>query len=190
MKKPTLLLIAVAMIAALFLVLRGQSIDLDILRGWLSNLQDWQRGNALTLALAFFAAYVAVAALSLPLAVWMTLAAGALFGFWQGLLIVSFASTLGATLAFLASRYLLRDWVRARLGARAASIDEGLRRDGPFFLFSLRLIPVIPFFAVNLLMGLTPVWAWHRLDQDHHAAGLAADPVAGSGGACLFAFGR
>lgn len=182
MKKPILLLIAFAMLVALLLALRGQSIDLETLRTWLSDLSDWQRSNALTLALAFFAAYVAVAALSLPLAVWMTLAAGALFGFWQGLLIVSFASTIGATLAFLASRYLLRDWVRERLGARAVAIDEGLRRDGPFFLFSLRLIPVIPFFAVNLLMGLTPVrtLTFYLVSQVGMLAGTAAYVNAGT----------
>ncbi len=182
MKKPILFVVAVAMIVALLLTLRGQSIDLETLRTWLSDLSDWQRSNALTLALAFFAAYVAVAALSLPLAVWMTLAAGALFGFWQGLLIVSFASTIGATLAFLASRYLLRDWVRERLGARAAAIDEGLRRDGPFFLFSLRLIPVIPFFAVNLLMGLTPVrtLTFYLVSQVGMLAGTAAYVNAGT----------
>lgn len=182
MKKPILLLIAFAMLVALLLALRGQSIDLETLRTWLSELSDWQRSNALTLALVFFAAYVAVAALSLPLAVWMTLAAGALFGFWQGLLIVSFASTIGATLAFLASRYLLRDWVRERLGARAVAIDEGLRRDGPFFLFSLRLIPVIPFFAVNLLMGLTPVrtLTFYLVSQVGMLAGTAAYVNAGT----------
>lgn len=182
MKKPIVLVVAVAMIIALLLTLRGQSIDLETLRNRLSDLSDWQRSNALTLVLAFFAAYVAVAALSLPLAVWMTLAAGALFGFWQGLLIVSFASTIGATLAFLASRYLLRDWVRGRLGARAAAIDEGLRRDGPFFLFSLRLIPVIPFFAVNLLMGLTPVrtLTFYLVSQVGMLAGTAAYVNAGT----------
>lgn len=182
MKKPILLLIAFAMLVALLLALRGQSIDLETLRTWLSELSDWQRSNALTLALVFFAAYVAVAALSLPLAVWMTLAAGALFGFWQGLLIVSFASTIGATLAFLASRYLLRDWVRERLGAKAVAIDEGLRRDGPFFLFSLRLIPVIPFFAVNLLMGLTPVrtLTFYLVSQVGMLAGTAAYVNAGT----------
>ncbi|MFN3846109.1 MAG: FAD-dependent oxidoreductase [Paracoccaceae bacterium] len=182
MKKPLFFLIVLAVIIALLLTLGGQSIDLETLRRWLSDLSDGQRGTALSLIVAFFGAYVAVAALSLPLAVWMTLAAGALFGFWQGLVIVSFASTIGATLAFLASRYLLRDWVRARLGARAAAIDEGLRRDGPFFLFSLRLIPVIPFFAVNLLMGLTPIrtLTFYLVSQMGMLAGTAAYVNAGT----------
>ncbi|MEZ5753618.1 MAG: FAD-dependent oxidoreductase [Paracoccaceae bacterium] len=159
MKKPLLLIIAVLAVIAGLVALRGQALDLDAVRGVIADLRAWQAENALTLIIAFFLVYVGVTALSLPVAVWMTLGAGALFGFWQGLLIVSFASSLGATFAFLAARYFLRDWVRARLGARAAAIEEGMRRDGPFYLFSLRLIPVIPFFAVNLLMGLTPISA-------------------------------
>lgn len=108
----------------------------------------------------YFLAYVAVAALSLPLAVWMTLGAGALFGLAAGVALVSLAATLGAVLAFLAARHLLRERVRARLGDRASGIESGLRRDGAFYLFSLRLIPALPFFAVNLLMGLTPIRVW------------------------------
>jgi pyruvate/2-oxoglutarate dehydrogenase complex dihydrolipoamide dehydrogenase (E3) component len=87
----------------------------------------------------------------------MTLAGGAIFGLGLGLLIVSFASTIGATLAFLTSRYLLRDWVQGKFGARLAAINAGMERDGAFYLFSLRLVPVFPFFVVNLLMGLTPI---------------------------------
>jgi len=117
----------------------------------------WQQQSSVLVVVLFFLAYVTATALSLPVAIWMTLAAGALFGFWGGLVLVSFASTIGATLAFLAARHLLRDWVHARLGGRAKSIDEGLRKDGAFYLFTLRLIPVVPFFAVNLLMGLTPI---------------------------------
>src|SRR5699024_10613045 len=159
MKKPYLFAVAALSVLALMAALRHHQVDLDILRGWLAQLEAWRAQRMLAFTLAFFAAYVLIAALSLPLAVWMTLAAGALFGFWGGLVLVSFASTIGATLAFLAARYLLRDWVRARLGEHARSIDAGLARDGAFYLFTLRLIPVVPFFAVNLLMGLTPVRA-------------------------------
>nr|WP_247740353.1 MULTISPECIES: bifunctional TVP38/TMEM64 family protein/FAD-dependent oxidoreductase [unclassified Paracoccus (in: a-proteobacteria)] len=130
------------------------------MRDRLAAIREVQQSRPFVVAALFLAVYVAVTALSLPIAVWLTLSAGALFGFWTGLLIVSFASAIGATLAFLASRYLLRDWVRARLGARAEGIEAGLARDGAFYLFSLRLIPVVPFFAVNLLMGLTPIRAW------------------------------
>ncbi|QPM92474.1 FAD-dependent oxidoreductase [Pseudooceanicola algae] len=182
MKKPILFAIAVAVVLSLLLVLRGQSLDLDSLRTALDQLESWQEAHRWTLVLLFFVIYVAVAALSLPLAVWLTLAGGALFGFWQGLLIVSFASALGATLAFLAARYLLRDWVRKRLGSRAEAIDKGMRRDGPFYLFSLRLIPIIPFFAVNLLMGLTPIRAltFYLVSQVGMLAGTAVYVNAGT----------
>jgi uncharacterized membrane protein YdjX (TVP38/TMEM64 family) len=105
----------------------------------------------------FFVLYVAVAALSLPGAAIMTLAAGALFGLVQGTLLVSFASSLGATLAFLASRFPLHDLVQRRFGSYLASIYDGIRRDGALYLFGLRLVPAFPFFAINLVMGLTPI---------------------------------
>ncbi|MBX3661755.1 MAG: FAD-dependent oxidoreductase [Burkholderiales bacterium] len=111
-------------------------------------------------ALLFFAAYVAVTALSLPGAAVMTLVAGAVFGLLWGTVIVSFASTLGATLAFLSARFLLHDWVQQRFGDRLRPLNEGVAREGAFYLFALRLVPVFPFFAVNLLMGLTPIRAW------------------------------
>lgn len=154
-KKTALLISLCAVFIAAFLIVQSYSVDLASLRGYLAALLEWRQDNLLTLVIVFFIAYVAITALSLPLALWMTLAAGGLFGFWLGLLIASFASTIGSSLAFLASRYLLRDWVRAKLGDRASAIDAGLKRDGAFYLFSLRLIPVIPFFAINLLMGLS-----------------------------------
>ncbi len=116
----------------------------------------------------------------------MTLATGALFGFWGGVVLVSFASTIGATLAFLAARYFLRDWVRARLGARLAdrarSVETDLARDGAFYLFTLRLIPVVPFFAVNLLMGLTAIRAltFYLVSQAGMLAGTAVCVNAGT----------
>lgn len=113
----------------------------------------------LTSALLYFGIYVAVAAFSVPAGTLMTLAGGALFGFWGGLLIVSFASSLGALLAFLVSRLLLHDAVQRRYGSRLAGFNDGLKKDGAFYLFTLRLIPVFPFFVVNLVMGLTPVRA-------------------------------
>ena len=107
----------------------------------------------------FFAVYVAVTALSLPGAAIMTLLGGAIFGLWIGTLVVSFASSLGATLAMLVSRYVLRDSVKAKFGARLADIDRGIEREGAFYLFTLRLVPVFPFFVINLLMGLTAMKA-------------------------------
>lgn len=156
--KKLVLLIAIGLLVTLVLwLLSGQDINLQALRTQLTAVGEFQQSRPFVVAALFLLAYVVVAALSLPIAVWLTLAGGALFGFWAGLAIVSFASAIGATLAFLASRYLLRDWVRARLGARANAIEAGLARDGAFYLFSLRLLPVVPFFAVNLLMGLTPI---------------------------------
>ena len=147
---------AVAVAAALWL-LRDHLPDLERLRAWVSALQLWRETHPVALGLGFFAVYVAATALSLPVALWLTLGAGALFGFGWGLVIASFASSIGATLAFLAARYLLRDAVLARFGPRLAAVEEGFSRDGAFYLFSLRLIPVVPFFLVNLLMGLTHV---------------------------------
>lgn len=182
MKKPLLLLVLLGLTAVAFFLLRQQQIDLETLRGHVDVLGEWRASNAALVIAGFFAAYVLVTALSLPVATWMTLAGGALFGFWQGVLIVSFASTLGATLAFLAARYLLRDWVRDRLGDRARTLDAGLARDGAFYLFTLRLIPVVPFFAVNLLMGLTPIRTptFYLVSQAGMLAGTAVYVNAGT----------
>ena len=108
----------------------------------------------------FFVAYVAVTALSLPGAAIMTLAAGAVFGLGWGVLLVSFASSIGATLAFWISRFLLRDWVQARFGDRLKAINDGVRAEGGLYLFTLRLVPAFPFFVINLVMGLTPIPSW------------------------------
>lgn len=157
MSKPLIFAVLAVLALVLGLFLSGTSLTLDSLQDRLAGLAAWRTENPLTLGLIVFAAYVAVVALSLPFALWMTLGTAALFGFWWGLVIVSFASTLGATLAFLAARFLLRDWVMARFGDRLRGLDEGMARDGAFYLFTLRLIPVVPFFAVNLLMGLTAI---------------------------------
>ena len=111
-------------------------------------------------ALGFFAIYVAFTALSLPAAALMTLLAGAIFGLFWGVVLVSFASAIGATLALLASRFVLRDWVQARFGAQLRGINRGVEREGAFYLFALRLVPAVPFFLINLAMGLTPIRTW------------------------------
>jgi pyruvate/2-oxoglutarate dehydrogenase complex dihydrolipoamide dehydrogenase (E3) component/uncharacterized membrane protein YdjX (TVP38/TMEM64 family) len=108
----------------------------------------------------FFIVYLLVAALSIPGAALMTLISGAIFGLSQGLLIASFASSIGATLAFIMSRLLLKDWVQSKFSMHLKTINDGIKKDGPFFLFTLRLIPIVPFFAINLLMGLMPISAW------------------------------
>ncbi|ELV7517750.1 dihydrolipoyl dehydrogenase [Photobacterium damselae] len=122
-------------------------------------LQDTIQTHPVWASLVFFFVYVAVTALSLPGAAIMTLLGAALFGFWWSLVLVSFASTIGATLAFLFSRFILRDWVQTKFGSRLSAINEGIKKQGNFYLLSLRLIPVFPFFLINLLMGLTPIRA-------------------------------
>ncbi|HYW16797.1 MAG TPA: FAD-dependent oxidoreductase [Allosphingosinicella sp.] len=158
MKRPgkLLLLIVIALaIAAFFVLDLGSYLTLANLKARQAGLADYVEANPFAAVAAFFLLYVAATALSLPGAAILTLAAGAIFGLWQGILIASFASTIGASLAFLSSRYLLRDWVKARFGARIDSIDRGIAKDGAFYLLTLRLIPAFPFFLVNLAMGVT-----------------------------------
>ncbi|MCL6250779.1 FAD-dependent oxidoreductase [Altererythrobacter sp. KTW20L] len=160
MKRIILATLLALALAAWFIFDLGQYLTLDTLKAQRDAMLGFYGANpALVLAL-FFLVYVLLTALSVPGAAIMTLAAGAIFGVATGTLLVSFASSIGATLAFLASRFLLRDWVQARFGARLKGINEGMERDGAFYLFSLRLVPVFPFFAVNLLMGLTPIRTW------------------------------
>ncbi|MEP6556883.1 MAG: FAD-dependent oxidoreductase [Burkholderiales bacterium] len=135
-------------------------LSLSAIKESQTSLEAWRAGQPLMAALIFFAIYVAVAALSLPGAAVLTLVAGALFGLGWGTLIVSFASAIGATGAFLASRWLLRDWVQQRFAERLASVNRGVEKDGAFYLFTLRLVPVVPFFVINLAMGLTPIRVW------------------------------
>jgi pyruvate/2-oxoglutarate dehydrogenase complex dihydrolipoamide dehydrogenase (E3) component/uncharacterized membrane protein YdjX (TVP38/TMEM64 family) len=150
-----LLALIAAAIVAFFALDLQQLLTLDALRAQRAALASTIVAQPLLSAAIYFVVYVIVTALSLPAAALLTLAGGALFGFGQGLLLVSFASTLGATLAMLLARYLARDIVVARFGARLKGIDEGLAREGAFFLFALRLVPVFPFFLVNLALGLT-----------------------------------
>jgi pyruvate/2-oxoglutarate dehydrogenase complex dihydrolipoamide dehydrogenase (E3) component/uncharacterized membrane protein YdjX (TVP38/TMEM64 family) len=156
-RKALVFAVIVVLIAGAFAFDLHRSLALDAIKVRQAELAGWVAERPATAALAYFAAYVVAAALSLPGALVLTLLGGALFGVLWGTVLVSFASTLGATLAFLASRYLLRDAVRRRFGDRLTAIDEGIRRDGAFYLFTLRLIPVFPFFLVNLVMGLTPI---------------------------------
>ncbi|MBI4756808.1 MAG: FAD-dependent oxidoreductase [Betaproteobacteria bacterium] len=137
----------------------GRYLSLDTLKAQQAAIEAFRAEQPWLAAAIYFALYVAVTALSLPGATLMTLAGGAVFGLWWGTLIVSFASSIGATLAFLVSRFLLRDWVTGRFGGRLAAIDAGIRREGAFYLFTLRLVPVFPFFVINLLSGLTAMKA-------------------------------
>jgi pyruvate/2-oxoglutarate dehydrogenase complex dihydrolipoamide dehydrogenase (E3) component/uncharacterized membrane protein YdjX (TVP38/TMEM64 family) len=157
MKKMVVLGLVLALVLAFFAFDLNQLLTLEGLKAGLARIKTLRTESPLRVALVYFAGYVLVTALSLPGAVVMTLAGGALFGLAGGTLLVSFASSLGATLAFLASRFLLRDLVQARFGNRLKAINDGMAKDGPMYLFTLRLVPLFPFFLVNLLMGLTPI---------------------------------
>ncbi len=152
-----LAIIVVAAIAAFFLFDLQQYLSLSDLKARRDALVRYVDANlALSIAL-FFSAYVLVAGLSLPGAAIMTIAAGAIFGVFTGSIVVSFASSLGATIAFLAARFLFRDSVQRRFRKRLERINEGVERDGAFYLLSLRLVPVFPFFVINLVAALTPL---------------------------------
>ena len=173
--------IAIAM-AAFFYFDVGRFLSLDGFKAQQATLSALVAANPWQSALAFFLAYVAVAALSLPGAVIMTLVGGATFGFSKGLVLVSFASAIGATLAFLSSRFLLHDWVQAKFGERLKPIYDGVAKDGPFYLFALRLVPLFPFFVVNLVMGLTTIktWPFYWVSQLGMLAGTAVFVNAGT----------
>ncbi|WP_432695597.1 FAD-dependent oxidoreductase [Marinobacterium sp. YM272] len=157
--KLVLLGIIVLVVAGFFLFGGQDLLTLESLKASLDRFHGWRDQHALLVSVGFFLVYVLVTALSLPGAAVMTLAGGALFGLLWGVLLISFASSIGATLAFLVSRYLLHDWVQSRFGQRLAPINRGIEKDGAFYLFTLRLVPLFPFFLINLLMGLTPIRA-------------------------------
>ncbi|CAH1573399.1 TVP38/TMEM64 family membrane protein [Vibrio owensii] len=135
----------------------GQYLTLENAKAQQQALNSFIDQNFVFAAATYFFAYIAITAFSIPGAAVVTLLGAALFGFWTSLLLVSFASTIGATIAFLSSRYLLREWVQSKFGTKLNAINQGVEKDGAFYLFSLRLIPVFPFFLINLLMGLTPM---------------------------------
>jgi uncharacterized membrane protein YdjX (TVP38/TMEM64 family) len=157
MKKAVLALVLIGAIAAYFVFDLGQYLSLENFKASQADIVAAKDANPALYIAGFFLLYVAVTGLSIPGAAIMTLVAGALFGVVLGTIIVSFASTMGATLAFLSSRYVLRDWVQGKFGERLRAVDDGLEKDGAFYLFTLRLIPMFPFFVINLLMGLTRI---------------------------------
>ncbi|HET9427011.1 MAG TPA: FAD-dependent oxidoreductase [Allosphingosinicella sp.] len=157
---PKRILVATAILALVVLAFGSGATDylsLDSLKARRDSLAALVDARPLLAITLYFLIYVAVAALSIPGAAVMTLAGGAIFGLWLGVATVSFASVAGATLAFLGSRYLFRDWVKQRFGKRLEAVDGGLERDGTFYLLAIRLNPVFPFFLVNLAMGLTRI---------------------------------
>ena len=159
-RKLFIAVLLLAGVAAFFLLDLGRYFSLAFIKDSQASFQALFAEQPVLVVLVFSAAYVAVTALSLPGAAIMTLAAGASFGLVLGTVVVSLASTLGATLAMLAARYVLRDSIQARFGKRLDDINKGIEKEGAFYLFTLRLIPLMPFFAVNLLMGLTKIKTW------------------------------
>jgi len=178
------LLLAVLLAVALAVWQSGLLPDMSLsaLKARQAELDTYVAAQPLLAALAFFAVYVLATAVSLPGAVILTLAAGALFGLVEGLLLVSFASSIGATLAMLASRFFFRDSLRKRYGARLTEFDRGMDRDGAYYLFTLRLVPVVPFFLINLLAGMTalPAWRFYWVSQLGMVPGTIAFIYAGT----------
>lgn len=154
-KKWGLVAALVLLVALFFFSGAAQFLDLSSLKALRGEFAQWQLAHPGLFLAAFFLCYVAVTALSLPGAVILTLGAGAFFGLFQGFLVASFASTLGACCAFLCARFIARDWVAQRFSSSLKKIDQGIAREGALYLFSLRLVPLFPFFLINLVMGLT-----------------------------------
>ncbi|GIL06704.1 MAG: pyridine nucleotide-disulfide oxidoreductase [Betaproteobacteria bacterium] len=158
-KKLALLAVIAAAIAAFFVFDLKQYLTLEFFQASRAKIDAYYAAHPLQTIAIYFAVYIAVTALSLPGAALMTLAGGAIFGLVVGTIVVSFASSIGATLAFLAARFLLRDWVQGRFGDRLKPLNEGIAKEGAFYLFALRLVPIFPFWLINLAMALTPIRA-------------------------------
>ena len=174
--------VVVATVAAFFAFDLGRYLSLEFFATRRGAIDAYFQAHPVRTAAIYVALYVAVTALSLPGAAIMTLAGGAVFGFGLGLVLVSFASTIGATLAFLAARFLLRDWVQRRFGARLATFNAGVEREGAFYLFALRLVPLFPFWLINLAMGLTRIQTttFYWVSQLGMLAGTAVFVYAGT----------
>lgn len=149
-------LIAIVLILLLFFDVHHY-LTLEYLKSSKDKLNVYYQDNPLLVLGTYFVIYLASTALSLPGAAVLSLAGGALFGLTAGTLVVSFASTIGATLAMLIARVLLRDWVKNRFASQMTTINSGMLKEGAFYLFTLRLLPAVPFFVINLVMGLTPL---------------------------------
>jgi pyruvate/2-oxoglutarate dehydrogenase complex dihydrolipoamide dehydrogenase (E3) component/uncharacterized membrane protein YdjX (TVP38/TMEM64 family) len=182
--RPRLLvaLVIVVLVGAFFALGGQRYLTLEALRAQQDAARGYFHSHPWRTALGYFAVYVAVTGLSLPGAAVLTLFGGAVFGLLWGTVIVSFASSIGATLAFLASRFVLRDWVQARFGAQLKPFNDGVAREGAFYLFALRLVPAFPFFLINLLMGLTPLrpWTFYWVSQVGMLAGTVVYVYAGA----------
>ena len=155
----TLLVTVIILVALFFIFDLGRYFNLEYLKQQQAVMDAFYERQPLTTALYYFLLYIVITGLSLPGAAILTLAGGAIFGLLWGTVIVSFASTIGATLAFLFSRYLFRDAIQGRFADKLTAINRGMAEEGAFYLFTLRLVPIFPFFIINLVMGLTPIRA-------------------------------
>ncbi len=156
-KKVIIIILAIVFVALFFYFNLDQRVTLENLKSQKQEIIDFYRARPLFTMASYFLAYVIMAALSLPGAAILTLAGGAIFGLFMGTLLVSFASSIGATLAFLIARTLLRDSIQSKFSDALEPINKGIKEEGAFYLFTLRLVPIFPFFIVNLVMGLTPI---------------------------------
>ena len=179
--KIIIVLIVIALIAAFKIFGLGDYLSLSYIKDSQNNFQQLYSENRAAVVASYILIYIIVTALSLPGAAVMTLAGGAIFGFTTGLVAVSFASTIGATLACFVSRFILRDWVQGKVGDKLKTLNEGVEKEGPFYLFTLRLIPIFPFWLINLAMGLTkmPLKTFYWVSQVGMLAGTAVYVNAG-----------
>lgn len=181
--KKLILLASLGLLIVLFFAFDlDRYFTLEQLKTSQTQFATWQTEHPWLLAISYFLIYVFITALSLPGAAILTLAGGAIFGLWQGLLLVSFASSLGATFAFLASRYLFRNSIEQRFSKQLNLINQGITKEGAFYLFTLRLVPLFPFFIINLLMGLTqlPTRTFYWVSQIGMLAGTMVYVNAGT----------
>jgi len=155
LKKTVILIIIAVLIIAVKVFHLDQYLTLSYLKGSLDKFKTLYENHRVMVIAGYFVVYVLTTSLSLPGASPLGIAGGALFGFWTATIVVSFASTIGATLSCSISRFLLRDWIQNKFGDKIAKVNEGIEKEGAFYLFSLRLIPVFPFWMINLVMGLT-----------------------------------
>ena len=155
----TLLVTIIILVALFFIFDLGRYFNLEFVKTQQGAMDAFYAQEPLITVVSFFLLYVLITGLSLPGATIFTLAAGAIFGLLWGTVISSFASTIGATLAFLLSRYLFRETIQERYANRLAAINRGIAEEGAFYLFTLRLVPIFPYFIINLVMGLTPIRA-------------------------------
>lgn len=184
-KNITKKIVVIAVVVGLVMVFKvlglGQYFTLSYIKASQAKFAALYEDHRLIVIAAYMVIYILVTSLSLPGAAIMTLAGGALFGLLIGTIVVSFASTIGATLACLVSRFILRDWVQGKFGDKLKTVNEGIEKEGVFYLFTLRLIPVFPFWLINLVMGLTkmPLRSFYWVSQTGMLAGTVVYVNAG-----------